>query len=92
MCLNTKFLQFAYWKLRNLMVFLVFLGTLSWKIYGIVDKFVNSSFLRMGGLFFIGMDFYNGRNDFKEGGKNSCGKNLVASICVTNRAAKLEET
>ena len=28
-----------------------FLGTHSWKIDGIVDKFVNSSFLRMGGLF-----------------------------------------
>ena len=28
-----------------------FLGTHSWKIDGIVDKFANSSFLRMGGLF-----------------------------------------
>ena len=44
--------------------------------------------------FLIGMDFCNVRNDFKEenGGKNGCGTNLVSSVFVTNRAAKLEET
>ena len=44
--------------------------------------------------FLIGVDFCNGRNDFKEenGGKNGCGTNLVSSVFVTNRAAKLEET
>ena len=44
--------------------------------------------------FFISIDFCNGRNGFKEenGGKNGCGKNLVSSVFVTNRAAKLEET
>ena len=40
--------------------------------------------------FLIGVDFCNGRNDFKE--KNGCGKNLVSSVFVTNRAAKFEET
>ena len=44
--------------------------------------------------FFIGMDICNGRNGFKEenGGKNDCGRNLVSSVFVTNRAAELEET
>ena len=44
--------------------------------------------------FLIGMNICNGRNGFKKenGGKNGCGRNLVSSIFVTNRAAELEET